>query len=111
MTPGSPDGWRFSSLKKFLDRLSGEPASVVLEVGLALAKVLEDPYDPPGLTTHPMKVPPAKERFFRGERTVAWLPHDFYLTYLPVFHEERPPIVYHQRVIVESFDKVPGLRP
>lgn len=68
-------GWRFLNAGRVAERLRDEPHDVRSAVADALELLLENPYDPPGLEAHRMRVRN------REDMMVAYLPLDWYVTY------------------------------
>jgi len=105
--PDPDKPWEFQNLRRFISRIrehEGEDAGAVVEIGMALAKILENPYEPPGLVHYPFQGHSRNSRL-TGERRIAELPHGWHLTYVIAEWEELLPIVYHRMIVVSSLDK------
>ena len=103
--PAKP--WEFEHLRGFLPRLQAAHANdlaALSDVAVGLAAVLQNPYAPPGIVSYEFRLPDAKPP---GQRYVAELPHDWYITYVPVEWYPKPPIVYERVVFVESLNRHP----
>ena len=68
-------GWRFLNPGYVNERLSGLTQDDRLTLVDAFELLLEDPYDPPGLTVHPLRGRGALGVY------IAHLPDDWYLTF------------------------------
>lgn len=70
-------GWRVLNPSRIVDRLKNEPDDVKAAVADAIEVLLENPYDPSRLEVH------AVRGSSNYEMRIAFLPDDWYLTYVP----------------------------
>lgn len=102
--------WTFLSSNKVQTRLAeehGEDKTAIEQVVVSLSRILVNPYNPPGLTSYPFRTK-KDERRYPGQRYIAELPHDWYITYVPIKLLEMPPVLLRNNVVVEAFNRMPN---